>query len=408
MIYNASDLFTLRDVGHPHGKPEWANVRAYRLSRWRGTPPELTGPGIYGLCLDDSLFYIGLFAGASQDPFGGSVLSRWFKHITYQSLRSPHIRFARQELKDILRDIEGPVSTDFRRCLPSNGNTDWETIDSNEYPLVADRNGASCTFNKARFAAKNWGLLGPGNETGLLQRITCIYHRIPRDTDALMRLNGSIDKERRNWVKFKWLKPREAMLIEALRPICNHEIKAGSERRVSIEEADTAIANALSGPFPSFASNIQSMTGQFGPIEPQDTQPPPQVVDSPDNELDLLEDETSVDEARLRSRLSTEGEALVDELQETCPSGFNAYFTNTPDLRIALKHPSERVLLTLSSRYGSLRCRTRASVAACRAIGFDAKPAGGGGMSAEFLFEPMAHELSALFAVAGAAAASTV
>ncbi len=81
-LYQAAELFTLQEKVAPAGKPAWMNLHARPRPHYRGEPPALTGPGLYAVFLRGHLTYIGLYAGKKDRPFGGSVLDRWFKHLT--------------------------------------------------------------------------------------------------------------------------------------------------------------------------------------------------------------------------------------------------------------------------------------------------------------------------------------
>ncbi|WP_289016073.1 hypothetical protein [uncultured Methylobacterium sp.] len=425
MRFSASDLFTLREVGSRQGKPAWANKRAYRQPRWKGVPEELAGPGIYALLLDNSLFYVGLFAGGIRDPFGGSVLDRWYKHITFQCMRAPEICFAPRELRKILAEIDGPVGDDIARCLPDGRDTDCSSLDPDFHPLIAGRNGPSCTFRKARFASRHWRSIGPDADPGdrILERMTCVYERIPEDGLSLSLLEGSSEEERASWVKFRWLKPREAELIASLRPMCNFEIEPGTERSdIGAAVAEAALAEALAKPLEAFAAGVRK-AGQSTSARASDRPDGEAWADSdrnagvvagsdPDYDLEgeaveaLTERDTSAGEVRFRNRLSPAGEALTAEVERECPTMFSTQFTATPDFRVKLKMPdgrTERVLLRLSTSNGLLRGESLAGAAACRALGLQAEGLIGATMKSVFHVDPAIHGASVLFAVAGAA-----
>ena len=135
-FYRASELFTLRPVPPTLGKPAWMNLRAVPRAPWAGEPEALRGPGIYGMFHDDRLVYVGLYAGKAERPFGGSVLERWEKHVTYQTLRSPYVTFARRHLKHLhalaAAEPNGPIET-IVAMLALNGD---------ESPLLQRKGGS--------------------------------------------------------------------------------------------------------------------------------------------------------------------------------------------------------------------------------------------------------------------------
>jgi hypothetical protein len=72
-IYRAERFFRYRVVEHKATTPEWMNLVVDRREEWRGEHEAFKGPGLYGVFLDCTLFYVGLYAGKKDHPFGGSV-----------------------------------------------------------------------------------------------------------------------------------------------------------------------------------------------------------------------------------------------------------------------------------------------------------------------------------------------
>lgn len=384
-IYTANDLFTLRETIPVAGKPGWMNLRAAVRPEWRGEPEALTGPGVYGVFLDGSLFYIGLYAGKSGRPFGGSVLERWSKHATYHILRAPEVVFAKSQLDRIIAELKGPAA-DIAVCVA-------QEADAAKSPLV-EKHGGSCTFNKARFAERHWETLGPGNEDTLLARISFVYHQLPRSWDA--RRNTVDGEGGSRWVKRHWLRPVEKVLIEAFHPICNGETKPGTERNgIGPDEVEKMMATLFGG------------DGETHPVSENDCADGENEGTSIDTSTAEGDDDATDGERKFRARLSTDGAALVEELSARCPRSMTIGFTDTPDLRLYASQPRRRVLLTMSTRAdGLFTCHTLASVAVCRALGFDAQEERGGPMKAGFTLDPMAVDVTDLVAVGGAAVQS--
>lgn len=411
MHYNASDLFTLEDVGPQRGKPEWANLRAYRRPAWKTNRPELAGPGIYALLFDDRLFYIGLFAGTKSNPFGQSVLDRWYKHITFQSLRAPEIRFSPQNLQRILTGLDGPVGDDIASCLPGGRETDCRALAPDDYPIMADGNGASSTFRKARFAARHWHTLGAERDGArLLERFTCLYHRIPENDASFGLLGNASEAERARWVKYHWLRPREAELIDTLRPICNFEIAPGTERTdVDIELAQAALGEMFSRPLGAFErlAGVAAVAAELPASEPV---PQDAAKANQDDDLEaevLAEDSTTAAEEAFRRRLNESAEIFVDAIAPQCPVPYMVDFTRIPDMRIKLRNDGtgrERVLMVLTMARGELRCQTLAPVSECLASGYAAEAVADAVMKARFAVDPRSATLEQLFRVADVAA----
>lgn len=387
-IYTADDLFTLRETIPVAGKPAWMNLRAVVRPEWRGEPEALTGPGVYGVFLDGSLFYIGLYAGKAGRPFGGSVLERWSKHATYHILRAPEVAFAQSQLDRIFGELTRPA-VDMAACVALKRS-------GAESPLV-EKHGGSCTFNKARFAARHWETLGPGNEATLLARISFVYHRLPRSWDSRREtIEGEVASR---WVKRQWLRPVEKALIRALRPICNAETTPGTEREgIGHDEVERMMAALFAGD-----GETNPVSHDLGPDGGDDSTSLDTSPDEGEGEGEGDDDATS-GERDFRARLSGDGAALVEELSVRCPRSMTIAFTDTPDLRLYTSQPRRRVLLTMKARGdGMITCHTLASVAVCRALGFDAREERGGSMRAGFALDPVAIDVTDLVAVGGAA-----
>lgn len=364
-IFRASDLFTLHQVLAVEGKPDWMNLRTRRRPQWRGEPPALTGPGLYGMFYEDQLVYVGLYAGRRDHPFGGSVLDRWHKHAVYQTLRAPEVVFARSQLDRILRDLDGAAVADMRGLAGGGG--------------LVEQHGGSCTFEKARFASRHWAQLGPGKDKDLLDRLSFAYHQLPRDwVRQVAPIEGQSASD---WVKRQWLRRAEASLISAFAPTCNSGVEPTHGPPIDHQT------------FLDFAAAL--FAGD--PAAP--------VACSPIDEMPAANDDMSPGERTFRTRLGEAGETLVEDLQRRCPSSMSIGFTDTPDLRIYLNQP-RRVLVTLAPRAsGKLSCVTLASVATCARLGLEAK-AVEGVMHAQFVFDPLRNDVSDLLTIAGASVAT--
>lgn len=362
-VFQAAQLFTLHPVPPVEGKPAWMNLRARRQPEWRGEPPALTGPGLYGMFFDGGLVYVGLYAGRRDHPFAGSVLDRWHKHAVYQTLRAPEVVFARSQLDRILNELDGAALAELRASADSEA--------------LIEQHGGSCTFEKARFALGHWADLGPGNEDTLLDRLSFAYHQLPRNwAQRVAPIEG---QSASGWVKREWLRGAEAALIAAFAPVCNSGVEPVSGRVIAPEAFLARAAALLSG----------------------DAAPPAPPVPLEESG----EDEMTAGERRFRTRLGEAGEILLGDLQRRCPSAMTIGFTDTPDLRVYLSHP-RRVLMTLAPRASeTLLCATLANAATCGRLGFDAQPIQGT-MRAQFMFDPARHDGSDLLAIAGAAAAA--
>ncbi|WEJ56903.1 hypothetical protein [Devosia sp. FJ2-5-3] len=216
--YAANELFTLNSARRIDGLPEFANLKADRLPQWKGSPAQFQGPGIYGVFCKGELYYVGIYTGEKGKTFAGSVLQRWYMHLTYHSVRSPRVKFARRELQKILANIHGEPADTIARLL--GGRTiDVDQLTPETAPLV-EKSGGSCTSNKVRFAQKNWDVFAPGNEHLMGSEVSFVYGRFLPDNSSLLGLDVT-SAEAYSWAKYQWLQAREARLVNLLKPICN-------------------------------------------------------------------------------------------------------------------------------------------------------------------------------------------
>ncbi|WP_157668296.1 hypothetical protein [Croceicoccus marinus] len=353
---------------------------ALPLPEWRGDQKQFNGPGLYGVFLDKRLFYIGLYAGKEKEPFAGSVLERWRKHITYHILRSPEIRFAPSILRKILETLNGAGSDALADCLPAKRDVAALPV---EHALI--NAPGSCTLNKVRFADQNPDLLHQDKEA-LLERFSFVYVQWPRED--LVRICTSAAKPSM-WVKSHWLASMERELIRELRPICNSQTSPGTERSdVGPEEFEVMVQTKMESKFEACRDSV------------------PAPASAADMEA-LAEDEESLTDPN--SSLFIEGaadvdrpkvETLLEDLELACPSAWEIYSTNTPDIRIQTKKPigRTRVLLTLRSNFWG---DTEADIEMCNLLGFEAKVGNAPRLSNSFRFDPERHGPADLFVLAG-------
>jgi hypothetical protein len=377
----AGDLFTLEPDLRIAGKPDFMNLRAVARGGRGARTEALAGAGIYGLFLRDRLFYVGIYTGAGETPFTGSVLDRWFKHLTYQTLRSPKVTFCRDALTRILA-LDGAAAEAVAAAMGGR-DADPAGFDPDRQPLFA-RGSASCTANKARFAARHWDVFGPGNEARMLDEVSFVHARLLPDAVTLALLGEADGKARNGWVKYAWLGSRETGLVETLRPACNSGIDPATARE-DVTAADFAAAVEA-----AFATPLEAFGGAV-PIAAAEVDEAIEREEVPD---------WLPGEQRFRARLNAAGEALLSEWEQRAPAAMRIGFTALPDLRLYLE-PDHRVLMRVEPRArGKLLVHARAAAGTCRALGFDAVPEGEGW--SRFSVDPAAVEVAALAAVAGA------
>lgn len=397
-LYTADQLMTLRTVATPAGKPDWANLVAD--VDHGPTPPELCGPGLYALFLNDALFYIGLHVGEHAEA-EYSVLHRWMRHVVGQTMRSRETSFSRTSLRRLFDTQAGdPVSEGLAACLAEGRDTDLMALAG--HPLLK---GAHCTAQKAVFAARHWDVFAPGNEDTMLSRITCLFQ--PVAADWAERLGGAEERERGAWAREAWLRPAETELVNRFRPICNAAIPIGDHRDgVGVDEVATAMAAELPQVLPAFdrtayAARVTarraapaSVVEAYG--DDARTAIDPEIAD-------IAEEEgLSMGEQEFRRKSSEVGTLFLDQLRDQCPPSIEPYFTEVPDLRLRITGERKpRVILTTAR--GQFRCWTRMSVEVCQKLGFaDATIAGHDPLPVGFYIDPATTAPGAILALVGA------
>ena len=187
------------------------------------------GPGIYGLCFDDALIYIGSYlgVGSSAHPLSGDVVtSRWWAHIASITARGHKVHVARTSIK--------ALSAEF----------------GDAHPLVSGLNGASSPallhkdagclspLRRLRFAAERWDQfcgVKPSPDA-LMGRFQFVYAH-PRDLqhreDVVGLRSDIVAKERE--------------LIGALAPACNaaHVPRGQASVPVNLTDAKICLEEAV-------------------------------------------------------------------------------------------------------------------------------------------------------------------
>lgn len=397
----ARELFRLNSVEPKQGKPGFMNLRALRRPGRAITKEQLTGAGIYGLFLHGSLYYIGIFAGSTRDALSGTVLVRWKKHLTYQALRSPEVCFSRSNLGAILDDAPNPAFDAIAQTLGGR-EVDRDLLDADEHPLL-QRHGASCTYAKARFAARHWDVFGPGNEEAMADGVSFVFARLKPEALADA---APMDAPHRAWIKHKWLGRCETAMIGTLNPICNAQTPIGEEESGTVDDFARALKEASR---PAFAPYIPTDGEAAGKVAEQN-EPASKVTD--EQEAPHHNDETedvggeieAVDpqEQRFRDKLSPDCDAFVDELDELLPVGIDLKFMKKPGFRLH-QEPGHHVLLMVSPRSGGMVGKVGASVSIARTLGFQDADLNNDGKWVDFTIDPAVHQPSALLTLAGAA-----
>ena len=218
-------------VPHPH-MPAWANLTANVKKGVRRNPGELAGPGIYACFWDGDLIYIGSFSGTTNDPLGGHVIDRAYKHIVGFTLRSDRLFFNAAPLQAIIGGLDHPIAVDLDAALKLGDRVRME----GKSDALGARGAFCATEAKARFAARNWEVLRDIEPDELFERLTFAYRRIIPP--------ASLSSKRS--VKHEWIEPIENSLIEKFQPICNTKERRGTEGATAqLAQVDLELERAI-------------------------------------------------------------------------------------------------------------------------------------------------------------------
>ncbi|WP_156349008.1 MULTISPECIES: hypothetical protein [unclassified Sphingomonas] len=387
--YQADELFRPAPHGPKSDRPDHMNLSAHRRPGRAIDMASLRGAGVYGLFLDGALFYVGIYSGAKTDSMAGSVLTRWRLHLTYQTLRSPNVCFTAADVARILDDAPNAPFDAIAGALGGR-EVDRGALAAQGHPLI-ETTGASCTYRKARFAARNWDLLRPGREDEMFARISFVYARLD---PAALPVGVPMDRAHRQWIKYKWLERCERHLIDALKPICNKETAVGTEQQATLDDFRRELIEALKEPLPPYSSKDASVSADLASTEA------PTVAAEHIAEPVDTDDSCAPGEIAFRARLDPPGEAFLDELDLIAPAGIELDYVGIPQARL-YREPGHAVLvkITATSR-GVLRGYARTGAGVVQALGF-ADPVEKPGWT-DFAIDPAIHQPTALIALAGA------
>lgn len=103
--FNATDLLNIQQL--PYGRAgvwflNWRIEAKPIIQRVGATPEDFAGAGLYGICIDDQLIYIGSFLGnklTSVNFSGDVVTSRWWTHIGAITVRGHRVHIAKASLR---------------------------------------------------------------------------------------------------------------------------------------------------------------------------------------------------------------------------------------------------------------------------------------------------------------------
>jgi len=145
--FNATDILNIQQL--PNGRAgvwflNW-RIEAKPINQIVGaTHEDFAGAGLYGICFDDHLIYIGSFLGnkpKSVNFSGDVVTSRWWTHIGAITVRGHRVHIARASLRAL------------QESFPSNHPLIGGFLGAQSFEILHKGNGNLSPLRRLNFAA---------------------------------------------------------------------------------------------------------------------------------------------------------------------------------------------------------------------------------------------------------------
>lgn len=231
--FSASEILDIEVI--PEGRAgvwflNWKiNVRplANRNNNSRDT---YSGPGLYGLCFNGKLIYIGSFLGNERNiaNFSGDVAQvRWWTHIGAITARGNHLHIAPSSLSRL------------RRSLGDDHVMVAGFLASSDYEHLHKDGGNLGPYRRLQFAAKNHDVFFNPivDPIEVLNKFCFVYTRVTQLPEGVngLTLKAHVENAEKN-------------LISRLAPICNstHVPKNLKPVDVNCDEIELLFRHALS------------------------------------------------------------------------------------------------------------------------------------------------------------------
>jgi hypothetical protein len=198
-----------------------------RVDRDAGTA--FAGAGLYGLCFDDRLVYVGSYLGAGKGgafATGDVVKARWWTHVGAITARGDHVHIAPASLRALLADPgpQHPMVAGFSAAA--------------EPTRLHKDDGTLSPLRRLRFALRHSDVfLGEGTQPqDVLPRFSYTYCRFDAPPDGL---SSAAWKQH--------IEAAERRLIQRLAPACNtkHVPEGKSPAVVSCAEVPALLEHEL-------------------------------------------------------------------------------------------------------------------------------------------------------------------
>lgn len=189
-----------------------------------GLAKDLVGAGLYGVCYQGKLVYVGKYLGRGNDPFAGNIVStRWWAHFASFTMRGHRISVPQTVLDRLLNEPPMSLSPKLRNLLDTAP------------PGITKDAGCGASLNRVLFASKHWGRFGSGKPNTVLGDFSFVYVRVGKGSTK-----KSISQLRQQ------ITEAEKEVIAQLHLMANNEIEWGATgMQVSCEKATVVITKTL-------------------------------------------------------------------------------------------------------------------------------------------------------------------
>jgi hypothetical protein len=174
------------------------------------------GPGLYALCFDDRLIYVGSYLGAGKRGAyltGDVATSRWWTHVGAITARGYRVHIAPGSLKGLVDELGSghPMVAGF--------------LDAKKPEILHKDQGDLSPRRRLRFAAAHTAVFfDPGADPSkALKRFTFVYTRFEKPPS---------DLGPRQWKEH--IEAAERRLIQAYAPACNSKYVPLGKRPVEV------------------------------------------------------------------------------------------------------------------------------------------------------------------------------
>lgn len=280
---------------------------------------EFSGPGIYAVCYDKQLIYIGKYLGQKKNAFAGNIARlRWVQHLGSMTMRDRRVSLSKRSL-DLLLDPsfshrDNPLIRSLAHAF------DHDSASGSTTPFLQRDRGCLSTVNRVLFALEHWPLFSQADGPAL-GGFSFHYFRVEKPSSELP------TEGLRNLISVL-----EDRLVETFRPQCNAVIPQGTAPSWKWPKVLDDLGNEIKRFFssdvdPKYDANSRCKIGK-----------PIQMYLS--DEVTPEPEETSA-EVRFFERLEgapSEAVAFIDELRSWAyeKDDVELHFTNTKggDLRL--------------------------------------------------------------------------